>query len=58
MKNRGFTPLVFLASLGAGGIAVTPFVIMQYTLDFGKGLITRSRLWELEFSGLTSLYII
>ena len=56
MKNRGFTPLVFLASLGAGGIAVTPFVIMQYTLDFGKGLITRSRLWELEFSGLTSLY--
>lgn len=40
MKNKiNFSPLLFLASLGAGGIAVIPFAFFQYTIDHGKGLI-------------------
>lgn len=46
MNIKKFNPLVFLASLGAGGIAVMPFVIMQYTVEHGSGLITRSQLWN------------
>ncbi len=38
MANKEFDPLVFLASLGAGGIAVSPFVLMQYTLDHGPDI--------------------
>ena len=51
MRSEKFTPLLFLASLGAGGIAVIPFAIMQYTIDHGKGLITRTGLWALNRSG-------
>lgn len=36
MKN--FNPLSFLAALGAGGIAVAPFVFFQYIVPHGKGL--------------------
>lgn len=56
MKLKKFTPLVFLASLGAGGIAVMPFVLMQYTIEHGKGLITRSQLWSEEFTGIIAGY--
>ncbi len=38
MKN--FNPLSFLASVGAGGIAVGPFVFFQYLIPHGKGLIS------------------
>lgn len=38
--KKSFTPLKFLASLGAGGIAVMPFAFFQYTTPHGKGLIT------------------
>jgi len=34
-----FNPLIFLMSLGAGGIAVIPFAFLQYTFEHGKGLI-------------------
>lgn len=54
--TKKFTPLAFLASLGAGGIAVMPFVLMQYTIKHGAGLITRSQLWNNNFSGITALY--
>ncbi|MEZ5334590.1 MAG: hypothetical protein R2741_04815 [Methanolobus sp.] len=50
MDANKFTPLAFLASLGAGGIAVMPFVLMQYTIDHGAGLITRSQLWAMDFT--------
>jgi hypothetical protein len=40
MKQPTFSPLSFLASLGAGGIAVLPFAFFQYTFHTGKGLIT------------------
>ena len=55
-KLAHFSPLVFLASLGAGGIAVMPFVLMQYTVKHGPGLITRAQLWSAELSGLASFY--
>jgi hypothetical protein len=45
MNIKNFSPLIFLASLGAGGIAIMPFVLMQYTLEHGEGLITRAALW-------------
>ncbi|MEA1984428.1 MAG: hypothetical protein U9N13_02110 [Euryarchaeota archaeon] len=56
MKTNDFSPLVFLASLGAGGIAVLPFVLMQYTTEHGNGLITRSQLWLQGLSGISSIY--
>jgi hypothetical protein len=37
--ENSFSPLLFLASLGAGGIAVAPFAFFQYTLPHGAGLI-------------------
>jgi len=37
--NKTFSPLSFLASLGAGGIAIMPFAFLQYTLDHGAGLV-------------------
>lgn len=55
MKNneeRVFNPLVFLASLGAGGIAVMPFVFFQYTVDHGEGLVSRSALWSTPLAEL------
>jgi hypothetical protein len=56
MKTKDWSPLVFLASLGAGGIAVMPFVLMQYTIEHSKGLITRSQLWAKGFTGITAGY--
>jgi hypothetical protein len=37
---KKFNPLTFLASLGAGGIAIAPFVYFQYLVPHGKGLTT------------------
>ncbi len=36
---KKFSPLLFLASLGAGGISVIPFAFLNYTYRHGKGLI-------------------
>ncbi len=33
-----------------------PFVLLQYTVEHGKGLITRAELWSAQLSGLTSFY--
>jgi len=55
-KTSNFTPLAFLASLGAGGVAVMPFVLMQYTVEHGKGLITRADLWTGNLSGVSVFY--
>jgi hypothetical protein len=56
MDVKKFTPLAFLASLGAGGVAVMPFVLMQYTLDHGAGLITRSQLWAMDLTSYQVIY--
>lgn len=39
-----FNPMLFLISLGAGGISVIPFAFLQYTFPHGEGLITLSHL--------------
>ncbi len=39
MNKKLFSPLIFLASLGAGGISVIPFAFFNYTIPHGKGLI-------------------
>jgi hypothetical protein len=43
-RLREFNPLLFLASLGAGGISVMPFAFLQYTHHTGPGLISITRL--------------
>ena len=61
-----FSPLRFLASLGAGGIAVMPFAFFQYTHPHEKGLITLSQVGhgslplakELLFYGLEGVMIV
>ena len=50
MKKEKFSPLIFLASLGAGGIAVIPFAFLQYTFPHGKGLIQAN---ALDYSTMT-----
>ncbi len=51
---KKFTPLYFLASLGAGGIAIAPFAFFNYSVPHSAGLITQSQmpyagasLWQL-----------
>jgi tellurite resistance protein TehA-like permease len=39
VMKKNFSPLLFLASLGAGGIAVIPFAFLNYTFPHPKGLI-------------------
>jgi len=38
MKQK-FSPLLFLASLGAGGISIIPFAFLNYTFSHPKGLV-------------------
>lgn len=47
IKNTTFSPLRFLASLGAGGITVSFFALLNYTLEHGKGLITSAKAHEM-----------
>ncbi len=42
MKNK-FSPLLFLASLGAGGISIIPFAFLNYTFEHGSGLVQLSQ---------------
>ncbi len=46
-----FSPLIFLSSLGAGGIAVAPFAFLQYTFHRGKGLVQYSHINWSNLSG-------
>lgn len=65
-KKEKFSPLVFLASLGAGGIAVIPFAFLQYTHTHGKGLVRWSDIMhgaipfshEAFFYGLEAVMIV
>lgn len=41
-----FSPLSFLAALGAGGISIMPFVFLQYVHPHGEGLITLGQVME------------
>lgn len=55
--GSAFSPLVFLASLGAGGISVMPFVLFQYSLDHGAGLITREQLWSVAGGQMPAYFL-
>jgi len=49
---KKFSPLIFLAPLGAGGLSVAFFAFMNYTLEHGKGLINFAQTHNLS-SGFT-----
>ena len=48
--KKDFNPLIFLASLGAGGVAVSAFIIIQYGIFTGKGLATFSQITQTPLS--------
>jgi len=56
MKNDKFTPMIFLASLGAGGIAIIPFAFLQYIFPHGKGLIKIADIGHYELPLLQNLF--
>ena len=56
MTKKQFSPLLFLASLGAGGISVIPFALLQYTHPHGKGLINLSHINHHNLSFLQGVY--
>jgi hypothetical protein len=39
LSKENFNPLIFLMSLGAGGISVIPFAFLQYTFEHPAGLV-------------------
>ncbi len=55
MSNKNFSPLIFLSSLGAGGISVMPFAFMQYTTKHGPGLVQRA---DIDFNSLSGLSLV
>lgn len=52
---KKFSPQKFLMSLGAGGIAVSGFAFLNYTVPHGKGLITYAQLHAQNFSLLKQM---
>lgn len=56
---KQFNPLHFLASLGAGGISIAPFVYFQYIMPHGKGLATFAEMSEnaVKILGAPMFYI-
>ncbi|MCK5536641.1 MAG: hypothetical protein KAI79_07425 [Bacteroidales bacterium] len=59
VEKKSFSPLLFLGSLGSGGLAIAFFAILQYTIDFGPGLVKMSHIHDGDFSALMkSMYLI
>jgi len=55
--NPQFNPQIFLAALGAGGIAVTPFAIMQYVFPHGAGLVTLDQVLNQNLNMFQTLFL-
>ncbi len=56
--NIKFHPLLFQASLAAGGVALMPFNYLQYGIDHGKGLITWAKIpWDSMTAAQYALYL-
>ena len=56
--NIKFHPLLFQASLAAGGVALMPFNYLQYGIDHGKGLITWAKIpWDTMTGAQYALYL-
>jgi len=51
---KKFSPLAFLASLGAGGIAIIPFAFFNYSIPHAKGLIKIADMPYAEVGTLTA----
>jgi len=45
-----FTPLRFQASLAAAGVALMPFLFMQFTIPHGKGFV---RLQDISLASIS-----
>ena len=45
-KLKEFNPLLFLSSLGAGGISVAFFAFLNYTIGAGKGMINVAQIHD------------
>lgn len=58
MNLKEFNPLSFLASVGAGGIAVIPFAYLQNVVHQGKGLVTLQGLTESGAVSPTALLLL
>lgn len=55
-EGNSFNPMAFLASLGAGGLAVSVFAFLNYSIKHGKGLITIEQTHELISGPLLFVY--
>lgn len=44
MNDKKYSPLLYLSALGAGGIAVAFFAVINYTFDHGDGLANISQI--------------
>lgn len=53
---KKFSPLVFLASLGAGGISVIPFSFLNYTFSHPKGLVNYAHIPHGDLSVLQEIF--
>lgn len=51
-KEEKYSPLLYLAALGAGGIAVAFFAFINYTVDHTPGLVNVSQLNEVALTGV------
>lgn len=56
MQKRDFSPIEFLSALGAGGIAISNFALINYSLEHGKGLITYAQTHSLASGFLLKIY--
>lgn len=50
LSRDKFNPLIFLMSLGAGGISVIPFAFLQYTFEHPKGLVQYTHIDHMALS--------
>lgn len=51
-KNQDFNPVMFLMSLGAGGMSISLWAFLMFTIEHGKGLVTRTQVQN----SISSLY--
>ena len=55
--KSNFNPQIFLSALGAGGIAVAPFAIMQYVFPHGAGLVTLDQVLNQNLNTFQTLFL-
>lgn len=53
---KKFSPQMFLSALGAGGIAVSGFAFLNYTVEHGKRLITYAQLHAKDLTSFQKIF--